>query len=161
MEKIVALDWKELFHAPGMPKFTPDFSNPLSEAAHKLGQKWISSGGDGRTAADMKGWTVQQILLFLDALLDHATVWGPLNESTLRSLDNAYSFTASTNSEIKFKWQTLCIKSEAEFIIPFVLKFMTSAGRMKFAHVPLLGQQQNGRTDSMRNILRHKSICHP
>ena len=73
MEKIVALDWKQLFHSPGMPKFTPDFSNPLSAAAHKLGQKWISTGGSGCTMADIKGWSVQQILLFLDSLLDHAT----------------------------------------------------------------------------------------
>lgn len=163
MEKIVALDWQDLFHSPGMPKFTPLFSNPLSDAAHTLGQKWISTGSSKRTAADIKGWSVQQILIFLDALLEHASVWGPLSDSTLRSLDEAYSFTVSTNSEIKFKWQTLCIKSEAEFIIPFVLKFMTSAGRMKFAR-PLyrsLGSSKMGAQLARDTFLKHQSMYHP
>ena len=78
-------------------------------------------------------------------------------------MDKAYSFTTSTNSEIKFKWQTLCIKSEAEWIIPYVLKFMTSAGRMKFAR-PLyrsLGSSKMGATLARETFLKHQSMYHP
>ena len=152
----------ELFHAPGMPKFTPDFDNKLSKASAALGLKWISGGGKGCNAY-IKGWSVQQVLLFLDALLEHATLWGAFSEATLLAIDKAYSFTASTNSEIKFKWQTLCIKSEVEWIVPHVVKFMTSAGRMKFAR-PLyrtLGASKMGSKLAIDTFRKHESMYHP
>ena len=99
-KQISDLDWNELFHAPGMPKFTPDFSNPLSEASNKLGRKWISQQGKGCGPADIKGWSVQQVLLFQDTLLEHANLWGAFSEDMLKAIDKAYDFTSSTNSRL-------------------------------------------------------------
>lgn len=161
--KISELDWNELFHAPGMPKFTPDFTNSLSKASSQLGHKWISDGGKGASKADMQGWSVQQVLLFQDALLEHANLWGPFSETTLLAIDKAYEFTSSTNSEIKFKWQTLCIKSEVEWILPHVISFVTSAGRMKFVR-PLyrsLGNSKMGRELAIKTFAEHETMYHP
>ena len=161
--RISELDWNELFHAPGMPKFTPDFSNSLSKASSKLGHKWISDGGKDCGPGDMKGWSVQQVLLFQDALLEHANLWGAFSDETLKAIDKAYSFTTSTNSEIKFKWQTLCIKSEAEWILPHVIDFVTSAGRMKFVR-PLyrsLGNSKMGRALAIKTFAENETMYHP
>ena len=50
----------------------------------------------------------------------------------LERLDGFYSFTPSKNSEIRFRWQRLCIVLRAEFIVPHVVTFLKEQGRMKF-----------------------------
>ena len=103
------------------------------------------------------------MLLFQDALLEHANLWGAFSDETLKAIDKAYSFTTSTNSEIKFKWQTLCIKSEAEWILPHVIDFVTSAGRMKFVR-PLyrsLGNSKMGRALAIKTFAENETMYHP
>ena len=50
----------------------------------------------------------------------------------LKSLDKCYSFTKTGNTEIRFKWINLCIKSEVEWILPLAQELVLSQGRMKF-----------------------------
>ena len=50
----------------------------------------------------------------------------------IKALDATYSFTASKNAEVMLRWQTLCLHSECEFILPHVVDFITGQGRMKF-----------------------------
>ncbi len=48
------------------------------------------------------------------------------------ALEQTYSLNKSLNSEIQLRWYSLCIRSEADWVIPYVVKFITSQGRMKF-----------------------------
>jgi hypothetical protein len=41
VERVEALDWDQLFHAPGLPKHTPDFSTALGASAASLAARWI------------------------------------------------------------------------------------------------------------------------
>lgn len=50
----------------------------------------------------------------------------------LTAMDRAYEFTLSNNAEIKFRWQSLCIRSGAAWIVPHAFEFITSQGRMKY-----------------------------
>ncbi len=43
LKKVDTLDWNALFTTPGMPTYKIDFSNPLSDAATALANKWINS----------------------------------------------------------------------------------------------------------------------
>lgn len=51
----------------------------------------------------------------------------------LQLMDSTYNFGASKNAEIMLRWQTLCLESESAWILPQVVDFITSQGRMKFA----------------------------
>lgn len=44
-------------------------------------------------------------------------------------MDKAYGLTKTGNSEVRFCWHTLCLRSKALFIVPHVLDFVTSMVR--------------------------------
>ena len=48
-------------------------------------------------------------------------------------MDRTYAFSESKNAEIMLRWHTLCLESEAAWVLPAVVEFITSQGRMKFA----------------------------
>ncbi len=72
--------------------------------------------------------------MFLEASLNHTQDGEPYPFSVtfLVSLDKAYGLNARKNSEILLRWHTLCLRHDAEWIVPFVVDFITSQGRMKF-----------------------------
>jgi leukotriene-A4 hydrolase len=53
-------------------------------------------------------------------------------------MDDAYKLTACENSEVKFRWQSLCLLAHAadpeaaSWIVPHVVAFLGAQGRMKF-----------------------------
>lgn len=137
---IKQLDWKKLFYQKGMPEHIPDFSNPLSESALYLAEKWISWSIKkdvpwGVCQSDLDGWSSQQKCVFFETLLKHAQTVEPLSLEILSGLDLAYQFTASNNAELKYRWQMLCLLSEADWIVPHVLSFITTQGRMKVSRM--------------------------
>ena len=71
--------------------------------------------------------------MFLETLEKHAEEKDEdFSVAFLELLDATYNFSASKNAEVKLRWQTLCINSEAAWILPQVVEFITSQGRMKF-----------------------------
>lgn len=140
LQRVKELNWDELFYTLGLPSYVPNFSNTLSTAAEKLAEKWITHATNpaSNSAAifskdDTKGWSSQQICIFIESLLNYTKDTSiPFEINVLEEMDETYSFTASKNSEIRFRWQTLCLKSEAEWIVPQVVEFITTQGRMKF-----------------------------
>ncbi len=50
-------------------------------------------------------------------------------------MDELYGLSASRNSEVLFRWSQLCLRAEAEFVVPTVVRFISEQGRMK-VHPP-------------------------
>ena len=71
---------------------------------------------------------------FLDMLYNRcaAAPVPPLGLAALRRMDELYQLTASKNSEMRLRWQRVCILHRAEFIVPHVVTFVKEQGRMKF-----------------------------
>jgi hypothetical protein len=168
LKKVQDLAWIELFTTPGMPKHIPDFTNSLSSKAVKLSQAWIEHMDDADgitgTAEDMKGWSSQQVQIFLEEFLNHSLPDdSSYSQAFLLKLDSAYHFTESHNAEIMFRWQTLCLRSNLQSILPHVVSFITSQGRMKYVR-PLyraLGMSSIGMKLAMETFQVHKQIYHP
>lgn len=162
------LPWMELFCTPGMPKHVPDYSNSLSEKALQLAQHWIahrdSDDSVAYTSSDMQGWSSQQMQIFLETFANFALPEGTsFSHRFLLQLDEAYHFSASRNAEIMFRWQSLCLRSNMAYIVPFVKDFITSQGRMKFVR-PLyraLATSTVGKGLAMQVFQEHKHIYHP
>jgi hypothetical protein len=142
---IKALDWDRLFFSTGMPVDVVSFSNSLSVAAEDLAQKWIAHSATykyskppaGITGDEIKNWPTQQRNVFLETLQNFSkkSLSSPAEVfpvEFLVLLDNTYKFTESKNAEIMLRWQTLCLESEASWILPHVEEFITSQGRMKY-----------------------------
>jgi hypothetical protein len=146
VQAIQGLDWNSLFYTPGIPADVTSFSNSLSKAAEELAHKWITlaatcktaSPPEGCTSADIESWPTLQKSVFLETLQNFTkkSLSHPSDVFTvpfLELMDRTYSFSASKNAEVMLRWQTLCLESEAEWIVAPVVDFITSQGRMKFA----------------------------
>ena len=103
-------------------------------------------------------------VVFLNSLLQDKDAQGETtNASTLRAMNYKYSFIDSGNSEIRFRWQKLCLRAEMEEIIPHVVKFVLEQGRMKFTRplYKLLYQSNMGKAIAVQTFVENKDIYHP
>ena len=62
------IDWQAWLKAEGMPPVTPDFSNPMGDAASMLAKRWIEGSIHGCSKADISGWPARQLMFFLDCI---------------------------------------------------------------------------------------------
>uniref|UniRef100_A0A8C3Y078 Leukotriene A-4 hydrolase n=1 Tax=Catharus ustulatus TaxID=91951 RepID=A0A8C3Y078_CATUS len=133
------VDWNAWFHAPGMPPVKPTYDMTLSNACVALSQRWVQ---------------VTSIFLNYSA---------PLPLSHVKRMQEVYDFNAINNSEIRFRWLRLCIRSKWEAAIPLALKMATDQGRMKFTR-PLfrdLYSFDKSRDLAVKTFLEHRASMHP
>ncbi|KAJ1389378.1 leukotriene A4 hydrolase, partial [Ochromonadaceae sp. CCMP2298] len=178
------LDWEAIFFSTGLPPSdqVTSFQNTLSAAAEALAAAWIQfaaqgsqGGGPGdyttapaNTSCDISVWSAQQKNVFLEQLLQHSKS-SPLSPEEvfpvpfLECLDATYNFSASHNAEIMLRWQSLCLLSEADWITPHVVAFITSQGRMKFARplYRLLRASSKARQLAIDTFELHQDTYHP
>merc|ERR550525_1305261 len=81
----------------------------------------------GVTANDIIGWRSQQIMVFLDNLINS----GPrvLSSERLESMDGLYGLTQTRNVEVSFRWLLLCLKNNRRACLPAVENFLGYHGR--------------------------------
>ena len=149
LDKVLAIDWDIIFTQPGLPIYTTSFKNSLSTEVESLAELWVtlSSGRDftrppiGCSKADLDKWSVLQKNIFLEVFLNHIKYilsTTPLIPEEvfpvafLELLDRTYDFSSTKNCEIMLRWHQICIVCEAQWILPRVVEFISSQGRMKY-----------------------------
>ena len=169
LKKIHSLDWEDIFLSPGMPRNLVDYSNSLSTAVDSLAERWLASAStiSGKPTwaakANISSWSSQQTCIFLEHLLLHSHNSGPLPETLLLAIEEAYSFGSSGNAEICFRWQMVCLASNCAWIVAAVVSFITSQGRMKFVR-PLyraLKASKCGGIIAVQTFDRYRDMYHP
>ncbi|KFO98817.1 Leukotriene A-4 hydrolase, partial [Calypte anna] len=134
----------------------------LANACVALSQRWIKakeSNLGSFSSADLKEMSSHQLIEFLALLL----LEGSLPVSHVKRMQQVYNFNAIYNSEIRFRWLLLCIKSKWEEAIPLALKMATDQGRMKFTR-PLFRELYNfdkSRDLAVKTFLEHRASMHP
>jgi leukotriene-A4 hydrolase len=142
MQTVHSIDWASMFYTEGMPPSMPNFDNPLADAAIAYAEAiaaYARSRGVGSFPLENNFhlWSTAQKTLFLDKLtqlsedIEDTEEWY-FSDSVLNVMDRSYPLTHSGNAEVKFRWQMLCLRREVMWIVPFVVDFITSQGRMKF-----------------------------
>jgi len=163
-EAVKDFDWEAWLYAPGMPPSKPHYDTTLAEASERLAIAWYEVDRSGKMvpSVNVKLWSSNQITCFLDALLDLCDNQ-PLKLETLNAMKQQYGFESTKNAEILFRYCSLAIASEDESIIPVVVRFLTTQGRMKFTR-PLykaLYRSKMGSDLAVTTFLGHKHIYHP
>jgi hypothetical protein len=79
-----------------------------------------------RSRLPTANWSTHEWLRFLRALPD------TLLTAQLQSLDRAFRFTESGNSEVLFEWLRIAIRNRYGAELPALERFLTSQGRRKF-----------------------------
>lgn len=126
------IDVHAWLHEPGLPAGFPEPKAPQFTVVAAAARDWL----DGKTAADRlttQGWSTHEWLHFLQAL--------PLElpPEKMAALDQAFSFTASGNSEISQQWLLMAIRNHYTVADPRLEEFLTTIGRRKFL-MPLYGE---------------------
>jgi leukotriene-A4 hydrolase len=165
---IKEFDWETWLHKPGMPEM-PTFDRTLSAECERLADAWIYVD-DGTTAKgilpklDISRWPSKRKTCFLDSLLERCTERKrPLSLSTVASMKETYAFHQSQNSEILFRFCILAVEAGDVSLLPVVIRFITSQGRMKFVR-PLyraLFQSEMGKELAFATFIKNRDFYHP
>ena len=109
---------------PGLPTNVPQITPTRFTAVDE--QVTAFRGGAAPSALQTQNWSTQEWLRFLRALPDTMTT------QQMASLDQAFNFTRSGNSEILFEWFRSAIRNRYEPAMPALERFLTTQGRRKF-----------------------------
>ncbi|KAI9140711.1 peptidase family M1-domain-containing protein [Paraphysoderma sedebokerense] len=169
IEKVKLLntvEWDKWLNAPGLPPKKNVFDNTLASDAEKLAERWDRCRGkfdiNEFEVSDLEKFSSLQIVAFLEKLDSKE----PLPHQILQNMDNVYGLSNVRNSEIRFRWQLLCIRTfhaEYEPIYPHAAKFVVEQGRMKYVR-PLyraLNKTKNGKQLALDTFHKNKMFYHP
>ncbi|CAM9748652.1 unnamed protein product, partial [Hapterophycus canaliculatus] len=168
-------DWDAWFYDAGMPKETPTFNKTLVEESEALADKWAKAASRQESnltdpeAAKFEAWTSPQKVTFLQRLVDLSSETEgaevvSFSLPLLQAMDKAYGLTKTGNSEVRFCWHKLCLRGKALFIVPHVLDFVTSMGRMKFTrplYRELFALGGDTRATAVNTFKERASFYHP
>ncbi|XP_071961520.1 leukotriene A-4 hydrolase-like [Antedon mediterranea] len=158
-----SIDWDAWFTKPGMPPVKPQYNTILADACTNLSDRWSKASEDDLksfNSDDIADFSAMQKKEFLEQLLHKRAT---LPESHLLAMDENYQFSASKNSEIKFRWLKLQINSKHEPAIEPALDFVSRQGRMKFVR-PLyraLYAFDKSKDKAVNNFKEQRKFMHP
>ncbi|KAJ3107929.1 Leukotriene A-4 hydrolase [Phlyctochytrium bullatum] len=162
-EILDGVNWDEWFNGVGMPPVKNEFDTTLADACHRLAERW-DKGRDapstaGFTAADIADFDSNQIVVFLESLLNKAAL--PI--AALDFMDELYKLTTRRNSDIKLRWLQLNLGSNHEALYTVAVEFVTSIGRMKYVRpvYRALAKAKNGLALAQETFKKNKSFYHP
>lgn len=165
---IKEFDWETWLYKPGMPEI-PDFDRTLSSECERLADAWMSvddgtNAGGSLPKLDIANWPSKRKTCLLDSLIEKCQERKrPLSLTTVASMKRAYSFHLSQNSEILFRFCILAVESGDVSVLPVVVRFITSQGRMKFVR-PLyraLFQSAMGNELAVSTFIENRDFYHP
>ncbi|XP_028307424.1 leukotriene A-4 hydrolase [Gouania willdenowi] len=155
------VDWNAWMFTPGMPPVKPQYDTTMADACIALSQRWIRANDQdlsGFKESDVKTLSSHQLIEFLSLLLQEEAL--PL--SHVKKMQEVYNLNAIKNSEIRFRWLRLCVRSRWEEMVPEALKMATEQGRMKFTR-PLFREIHNFekyRDEAIRTFVVHRAAMH-
>eukprot|EP00927_Polykrikos_kofoidii_P049772 TRINITY_DN43785_c0_g1_i1.p1 TRINITY_DN43785_c0_g1~~TRINITY_DN43785_c0_g1_i1.p1 ORF type:complete len:623 (-),score=111.48 TRINITY_DN43785_c0_g1_i1:103-1971(-) len=131
------VDWDAWLHGRGLPSF--DLKSYADQSLVKdtrdLADRWLSGGTslmvkpepEGVSSNDLVSWQSQQIMVFLDNLINAGPCKMP--KERLGCMDELYCFTQTRNVEVSFRWLHLCMMNRREECLPAVEAFVSNNGR--------------------------------
>ena len=134
---LLQVDWERWFYSPGMPPVASSFPDTLGGPCTEVAEQWmaeLSESDDSFEAEQYAKWPSQLQIHFLETLLARslAAPTPPMSRAALRKMDALYSLSKSKNSEVRCRWQRLCIRHREPSIVPQVVAFVKEVGRMKY-----------------------------
>ena len=102
----------------GLPPVQNDYNPALGQAAEALAKKWHtydlmavgSQGPSGASPKDIKDWSSEMLVAFLDKLANYRAKQ-PMHKKTTRQMAKLYGLDESKNAEIRGSWYKLAINA--------------------------------------------------
>lgn len=171
IKELEAVDWDTWLHKPGLPP-QPKLDTTLMDAAQQHARKLMETKGLQECVLDMQPWETFQKLIFLQEIQacqdkyydEHKDDDGRFAAfaEILTNIDASYGFVKSHNAEIRFRWFTIGVRSELEYVLEPTLEFLREQGRMKYIR-PLyrdLHKSKFGNKRATETFRKHRSMYH-
>lgn len=129
-KRVNEIEWDKWLYTPGLPYKIPQYDNTLQAACADLVSKWLSwntSDVSPFTSSDLSSLIPEQIEEFASIMLETN-----ITLEKVKIMDEIYCMSNFKNSEIKFRWLSLCINVKWVEKVDDALKFATEQGRMKY-----------------------------
>ena len=111
-------------YGPGIPDNCPRADQERFLKVNVEREKFINETPPAQL--NTKGWTTHEWLHFLRKMPQ------TLSEAQMKSLDDAFKFTISGNSEIADLWYVMAIRADYKAAFPAMEEFLSHVGRRKF-----------------------------
>lgn len=141
---------EEWVYGTGLPEHAPEpQSKRLAQVTTTLEQwkKGQKEAGEFGT----KNWTTHEWLHFLRQLPEE------LNDNQIKSLDKAYNFTNSDNSEIQALWYEIALQNDYQEAYDEVETFLINVGRRKFLTPLYEAMMNNGKEEMAKKVYEKAS----
>ncbi len=136
---------EEWVYGTGLPKnATEPNSERLQQVAKSL-DKW-QNGNKPVKSLDTEDWSAHEWQYFLTNLPEQ------LNIEQMKTLDKAFGFTNSNNSEIQADWYELALKNDYEPAYNKIKAFLKNVGRRKFLTPLYEAMMASGKESMAKNI---------
>ncbi|KAJ2751403.1 Leucyl aminopeptidase yscIV, partial [Coemansia sp. BCRC 34490] len=157
------LEWDRWLYAPGMPPVGNKYDNRPQKVCLDLASRWLDAADSGDYAqfkpSDIEHFSTMQRVIFLGRLAECTS----LSAEVLAAIDGAYGLTGIRNSEVRFSWLSLALKSNYMAVTDAVVEMLSTQGRMKFTRplYRLLHACPDGRELAEKTFLRLRGFYHP
>ncbi len=160
-KKLDDLDWDAWFYKPGYPP-KPDFDTSLVDVCYKLADSWeaLSKGTASfePTANDIKGWSANQSVVFLERVQDFAD---RLRPQDVQMMGREYRYASSQNVELVSRYLGIGLKARDEALYQPAADLLGRVGRMKFVRPLYRLLNEVDRDLAVRTFEKNKDFYHP
>ncbi|KAJ2662458.1 Leucyl aminopeptidase yscIV [Coemansia sp. RSA 1200] len=157
------LEWDKWLYAPGMPPVGNKYDKRPQQVCLDLASRWLDAADSGDygqfKSNDIEHFSTMQRVIFLGRLAECTS----LSAEVLAAIDGAYGLTNIRNSEVRFSWLSLALKSNYMAVTDAVVEMLSTQGRMKFTRplYRLLHACPDGRELAEKTFLRLRGFYHP
>ncbi|EDO18291.1 hypothetical protein Kpol_1039p41 [Vanderwaltozyma polyspora DSM 70294] len=171
-EILDAVDWETWLYKPGMPP-KPKFITTLADNVYSLAEKWATEIKNGNTteddlkqaftAADIKDFNSNQIVLFLDTLVQNKEIQWNNHHTAAKTLLKIYedSIVKSRNAEVVFRTYRFEITAQLKESYPQLAEWLATVGRMKFVRPGYRLLNSVDRPLALATFEKLQNIYHP
>jgi leukotriene-A4 hydrolase len=129
------IEWEKWITTPGFPVVMKNYNSKLIKLTEELCNRFLNAeikADEGeKVRNEFKGWHTNQKIVFLDYILAHADKVNDTVYEMLRDVLQLNDYKIY-NSEVKFTWYSICLKTKHSDCIDDLKMFLQSYGRMKF-----------------------------
>lgn len=153
------VDFDAWFYLPGLPP-KPDFDTSMVDVCYQLASKWETSDACNfePKAQDIKGWSANQIVVFLDSVQDFSS---SLTKHQTQSMASAYGFAKSGNVEVVARYFQIALKAKDDSVYKPTAELLSNVGRMKFVRPLYKKLSEADRSLAVKTFEKNKDFYHP
>lgn len=139
----------------------PKFDTSTVDKCYALADKWAAASAKSDfspSADDIKGWSGNQLVVFLESL---QSLPSPLSAEISSLLGKVYSLTGTLNVELSSRYYGIGLRAKDSSVYKPTTDLLSTVGRMKFVRPLYRGLLSVDRKLALDTFEKNKDFYHP